>query len=101
MGEDINNQAGRPEESLPVNNGPQDMAATIMQLARRHPLGATALAFGASVLIGWFIAQDLKSRFSSRIERMGQKLSEDVAYKEDISHWEGEGGAIPLPESEG
>lgn len=96
MEELLNNQAGPAEESLPAASEPADAIAVAVQLVRRHPLGAAVLVFGGSVLIGWLIGHDLKKRFYSRGKRARQKLGEAQAYHQDISHWEDEGGSIPL-----
>lgn len=101
MEEVLNEQARPTEESSQAAAEPLDMAATITQLVRRHPLGAVALAFGASVLVGWLIAHDLKARFYSRGRRARRKLADENRYTRDISDWEDEGGAIPSTDEGG
>jgi hypothetical protein len=64
------------------------------QFVKHYLPGVMAVAFGGGVLVGWFIAPDLKTRFYVANKQRRQKLSEDKAYKRAISRWEGEGGAL-------
>jgi hypothetical protein len=100
MGDVLNEQAGGAEASSQAPGELLDMAATITELIRRHPLGAAALVFGGSVLVGWLIGQDLESRFHARGDQARQKLHEENAHRRDLSHWEGEGGAIHSTDKE-
>lgn len=101
MGEPIPKLAGRADESFQTTGEPvglmvtADAASTFVaelaQFVRRYPSGAVAAAFGAGMIVGWFVAHELKTLLYTGRQ---QQASEDRAYKRAISRWEGEGGAL-------
>lgn len=104
MGEALKERTGRADESFQLTSEPLSLtalaeaASTLIaetaQCVRHYPLTAVATAFGGGVLVGWFIANDLKTRLYVGSEQRQQKIREDKANKRAISRWESEGGAL-------
>jgi hypothetical protein len=97
----LNDRAGLADKSFQTTGETLDTTAPAArtfiagtaQFFRQYPLGMVAAAFSGGVLIGWLIADDLKTRLYAGREQ-GRLPSEDKAQRRAISRWETEGGAL-------